>query len=418
MRQIFAELISIGDELLYGQTLDTNAHWISQQLDLLGIKILRRHTIGDIEEEILSTFKMAEERADVILITGGLGPTNDDLTMPTLAKYFDVPIEINEEALKEVEAFIHSKGREMSERNRKQGLMPKGSWKITNNIGTAPGIWMERNNKVFVSMPGVPHEMRAMMTETVIPRIKEKFQTSTIYHQMIKTVGIGESWLADLIKDWEEALPKHIKLAYLPSTGEVKLRLTAVGDDKNELKKEVDQQVDELKKLAGKYIYGYGDITLEEAIGQMLKEKNLTIALAESCSGGFVSHKITSVAGSSAYYQGSIVPYHNELKKEVLHVAPEAIDQHGAVSEETVKEMAKNVRQMMHADIGVASSGVAGPTGGTAEKPVGTVWIAFDDGEHTYTKKLQLGNDRLINIHQTATHLMNMVRISLNKEQE
>lgn len=410
-----AELLTIGDEILFGQINDTNSQWMSQELDKVGIRVVRKTTVGDIRQDMMDAFAEAEKRADIILITGGLGPTNDDLTKPLLAEYFNCEIAMDEGALAEVTEFFMSKGRELTPVNRKQAELPVCCERVSNRLGTAPGMWFERNRKVFVSMPGVPHEMKTMMKEIVIPKLQGHFQTDVIFHKVVKTIGIGESWLAEEIKVWEDALPEHIKLAYLPSLGQVKLRLTAVGPDMDTLKAEVEEQITELKKYAWKYIYGYDKDEIQSVVGDMLKERNLTVAFAESCTGGYISHLITSIPGSSAYYQGSVVPYHNELKASVLGVKEETLIDNGAVSEETVIEMANNVRQKFNADLGIATSGVAGPDGGTPEKPVGTVWIAIADGEQTKARKLQLWKDRDVNIKATAIAALNLIRITLSK---
>lgn len=415
MKQILAEILTIGDEILYGQITDTNSQWISSELDQLGIKVIRMTTVGDTEEAILGAFEEAENRADIVLITGGLGPTNDDLTMPMLAKYFDSEIIMNEAVLAHVKHFFESRGRTFTELNKRQARVPKMAEVLHNEMGTAPGTWYHRNGKVFVSMPGVPHEMKNLMKTLVLPKLAKFFKTPVIYHKLIKTVGIGESFLADKIKDWEDNLPEHISLAYLPSVGQVRLRLTAVGEHREELKTDVQKLIDELIPLAGSYIYGYDETSLEEAVGQLLKIKGKTIALAESCSGGYVQHKLTTIAGSSAYFQGGIVPYHNHHKMKLLGVKQETLEAYGAVSEACVKEMAEGVRSLFKADIGASSSGIAGPGGGSAEKPVGTVWIAFADGEETITKKLQLTQNRLLNIELTQIAVLNLVRKSLNR---
>ena len=412
MKQIYAEILTIGDEILYGQITDTNSQWMSAELDQLGIKVVRKTTVGDTEEAILTAFEEAEKRADIILITGGLGPTNDDLTMPMLARYFGTEIIMDQSVLNHVKDFFERRGRVFTELNKRQALVPSNAQVLHNELGTAPGTWYELNGKVFVSMPGVPHEMKNLMTVHVLPRLQQVFQTPVIYHKLIKTVGIGESFLADKIKNWEDNLPEHISLAYLPSVGHVKLRLTAIGEDKAQLEKDVDVLIKSFLPLAGEYVYGYDNTTLEEAIGEMLKKAGKTIALAESCSGGYVQHKITTVAGSSAYFQGGVVPYHNDHKINVLGVSPTTLEQHGAVSEACVKEMAEGVRKHFKADIGASSSGIAGPGGGTPDKPVGTVWIAYADGEKTITKKLQLTQNRKLNIELTEIAVLNLVRKS------
>jgi nicotinamide-nucleotide amidase len=413
MKRITAEILTIGDEILYGQILDTNAQWMSYELDQLGIRVVRKTTVGDNEKDILSAFEEAENRADLVLITGGLGPTNDDLTMPTLAKYFGSDIILDESILAHVKDFFEKRGRDFTELNRRQALVPKMAEVLHNALGTAPGTWYERDGKVFVSMPGVPHEMKNLMNEFVIPKVRNFFNSPVIYHRLIKTVGIGESFLADKIKDWEDSLPSHVALAYLPSIGHVKLRLTAVGDDREILKQDVQLLIDQLMPLAEKYIYGYDKTTLEEAVGQMLIAEKKTIAFAESCSGGFIQHKMTTTPGSSAYFQGGLVPYHNQFKIDLLGVKAETLEKHGAVSEECVIEMAERVREKFNADIGAASSGIAGPDGGSDEKPVGTVWIAYADGKKTIAKKLQLTQNRILNIELTEISVLNLVRKSL-----
>lgn len=415
MKKILAEIISVGDELLYGQTLDTNAHWISGELDKVGVKVIRRTTIGDVESEILTAFAEAEKRADIILITGGLGPTNDDLTKPCLATYFNCKIVLFEDALRDVTQFFASRGRELTELNRKQAELPECCTAVRNTLGTAPGMWFDRGEKVFVSMPGVPHEMKKMMTDTVIPQLLQKYQTPVIRHQIIKTVGIGESFLAEKIASWENALPPHIKLAYLPNLGEVKLRLTAMGQSAEALVTELKEWVEKLKPLASTYIYAYNEEPLEVVIGNLLRERKLTLSIAESCTGGYLSHLITSVPGSSEYFLGSMIPYAYEIKMRQLGVKPETLEKHGAVSEPTIIEMANIVRAKFNTDIGVATSGIAGPGGATPEKPVGTVWIAYSDKHQTVTRKLQLSNDRLINIRMSSIAVLNLIRLSLPK---
>jgi len=413
MSTVTAELLTIGDELLYGQIVDTNAQWMSVAMSNAGIKVVRKTTVGDVDTEILAALAEAEKRADIILITGGLGPTNDDLTKPCLAKYFNCETKINEDALAEVTAFFKSRGRELTEVNRQQAALPVCCEKITNAVGTAPGMWFHQRGKVFVSMPGVPHEMKRMMTDIIIPKLTSTFNTPVIHHKVIRTVGIGESFLAEKISAWENSLPQHIKLAYLPSLGEVKLRLTSFGDSRNNLEAETNDLTEKLKSLAGEYIYGTGEEPLEVVIGRTLHSMNLTLSVAESCTGGYVSHLITSVPGSSAYFLGSMIPYAYEIKMRQLGVKPETLEQHGAVSEETIIEMANLVRTKFNTDIGVATSGIAGPGGATPEKPVGTVWIAYSDKHHTVTKKLQLSTDRLLNIRMASVAVLNLIRLSL-----
>lgn len=415
MKTILAELLTIGDEILYGQIVDTNSQWMSVELSNAGIKVIRKTTVGDHEGEILAAFAEAEKRADIVLITGGLGPTNDDLTKPCLAKYFNCEVKIHDEALAEVTEFFKSRGRELTEINRQQAALPVCCEKVTNVLGTAPGMWFERNGKVFVSMPGVPHEMKRMMTDLVIPKLKKTFETPAIYHKVIRTVGIGESFLAEKIAEWENALPSHIKLAYLPSLGEVKLRLTGIGNTTEALENETELLTEKLRDRVGQFIYGYGEEPLEVAVGKKLLDKKLTIAVAESCTGGYLSHLVTSVPGSSSYFLGSIIPYDYAIKMRQLGVKPETLEQYGAVSEETIREMANLVRAKFNTDIGVATSGIAGPGGATPEKPVGTVWIAYSDKHQTVTRKLQLSKERLLNIKMASIAVLNLVRLSLPK---
>ena len=344
MRTVTAELLTIGDELLYGQILDTNSQWMSVALSDVGIKVVRKTTVGDLVPEILAAFEEAEARVDILLITGGLGPTNDDLTKDCLARYFDCGMAINEEALEEVTAFFKSRGRELTEVNRQQAALPVCCQKITNTLGTAPGMWFERKGKVFMSMPGVPHEMKRMMTELVIPKLLQTFQTPVIHHKVIRTIGIGESFLAEKIRDWEDNLPKHVKLAYLPSLGEVRLRLTSMGSSLDELRQEAEVLTEKLRDRVGQFIYGYGEEPIEVVVGRMLESHGYTLAVAESCTGGYLSHMITSVPGSSAYFWGSMIPYAYDIKMRELGVRPETLERFGAVSEETIIEMANLVR--------------------------------------------------------------------------
>jgi len=413
MKIVYAEVITIGDEILYGQTLDTNTHWMGQKLNAMGIKIIRKVSISDSSEEIISALDDASRRADIILITGGLGPTKDDLTKYTLASYFGMELKRDEASLRHIKALFESRGRAITPTNERQADLPDGCTIITNRMGTAPAMWFEREGKVVVSMPGVPYEMKTIMEEQILPRIKDKFALPVIFHKMIQTVGIGESWLSDKIEDWENNLPAHIRLAYLPSFGNVKLRLTAVGEQLDQLKADVQAEVDELLPQIEEYVFGMGDISLEEAVGDMLLAQGKTVALAESCTGGYVAHRLTSRAGSSAYFQGALVPYHNQFKNEVLHVQSDTLEKYGAVSEQTVIEMAQNIRKMMNADFGLASSGIAGPGGGTDEKPVGTVWIAVADEQRIVTRKLMLSKDRELNIKLTNVALLNLLRKQL-----
>ena len=408
-----AEIISIGDELLYGQTLDTNAHWISHKLDEYNIKVFQRTTIGDDADQILNAFATAAERVDIVLITGGLGPTKDDLTKPLLAKYFGVGMVHHEEVLRDITLLFAKASREVTALNAQQAELPANCEKITNPVGTAPGMWFYENNTVFVAMPGVPYEMKSIMTQGILPKIHEMFSKGVLHHHIIKTIGITESSLSDLIEDWEVNLPKHIKLAYLPTKGQVKLRLTGSGDDLNTLKQEIDAlQMAIMPKIA-KYVYGFGADSLEGVIGQLLNKNNLTLATAESCTGGYLAHMITSVPGSSRYFKGSVIAYSNEVKTAQLGVSTEDVKQQGAVSEKVAKELAEGVRKALNTDIAIATTGIAGPDGGTIEKPVGTVWIAYSDKHKTLAKKFNFSRDRTFIVHWSALAALNMIRLNV-----
>lgn len=408
-----AEIITIGDELLYGQIIDTNSPWLSQQLGLAGFRVVRRTSVGDVREDILKAFAAAEGRADAILITGGLGPTADDLTRPVMAEYFGCELRMHEETLEHIRQLFKSRGFAFTERNQTQALLPEVCIPIKNNLGTAAGMWFEKGSKIFVAMPGVPHEMKGLMEQSILPRLKQQFSTQALYHRTIKTSGIGESWLADEIKDWEAQLPAHIKLAYLPHLGMVDLRLSATGTSLETLQQEVQAQISNVLPRIQKYVFGYDTDSLPSAIGALLKKKGYSISTAESCTGGFIAYTLTSVPGSSAYYQGSIVAYQNEIKEAQLGVKDKTLQEWGAVSEQAVIEMAEGVRKKLKTDIGISASGIAGPGGGTPDKPVGLVWIAVAGPNGTKTKKLQLTKERDINIRYTAANLLNLLRQTL-----
>lgn len=418
MRPILAEVVTIGDEILYGQITDTNTQWMSTELDKIGIKTVRKSSVGDQEDKILQILAEAESRADIILLTGGLGPTKDDITKKMLCKYFDDELVINEDALAFITDFFVKRGRPMTELNRQQAAVPSRCTYLANKTGTAPGMWFERNGTVFVSMPGVPHEMKYLMANEVIPRLKAFFETPIIYHKMIRTIGVGESFLAEKIENWEDNLPEHIKLAYLPSFGQVRLRLTAIGTDEEQLRKEVDAEIEKVLPIIGSAVFGFDNDDLEVAIGKELKKQGLTVSAAESCTGGYISHMFTKVAGSSAYFMGSVVSYDNSVKINVLGVNAETIAQHGAVSEETVIQMAEGARKLMKTDFAIATSGIAGPDGGTPEKPVGTLWIACAMEGRTVSKKIQMTNQRDTNIQYGSVVALNLLRKMMNGDYE
>lgn len=413
---MLTEIITIGDELLIGQVVDTNSAWMAQRLNEIGIKVKQISSVSDDESHILKALYEASLRADIILITGGLGPTKDDITKKTLCKYFKTGLKFDEESFKIIESIFISRGRQVTPINRLQAEVPENCTVLHNYQGTAPGMWFEQNEKIYISMPGVPSEMKGLMEKIVIPKIKERFPLVPIIHKTILTQGIGESYLSDLISSWEDNLPSHIKLAYLPAAGMVRLRITAKGVDEEALLKEVNAEALKLKALIGEYIYGYENDRLEGLIGRLLRDQKKTISTAESCTGGFIAHKITSIPGSSEYYIGSIVAYANEIKVNELDVDFHIFEKYGAVSEEVVKSMASNVRKKFKTDYSIACSGIAGPDGGTIDKPVGTVWIAVSNAEKTITRKLQLGTNRERVILETAQHTLNVLRKMLIHE--
>ena len=407
---IRAEVITIGDEILFGQITDTNTQWIGTELTGIGIRPVRKTSVGDDADAILASFREAHDRADVIIITGGLGPTKDDITKKTFCTYFGVGMVRNETALALVTNFFEKRGREMTDLNRQQADLPANAVYIQNDWGTAPGMWFEHEGKVYVSLPGVPFEMKSLMTNRILPRLREHFQTPVIKHKIIRTVGIGESFLAERIEAWEDTLPPHIRLAYLPHFGQVKLRLTATGDDETVLDRELAEQVARVLPLISTNVFGYDADELETVVGRLLTENGLTLGIAESCTGGYVSSRITSVPGSSAYFSGSIVSYSNAIKTSALGVEATTLEQFGAVSEQTVTQMAEGVRKALNTDVGIATTGIAGPDGGTPDKPVGTVWIAVSTPQRTVTKLLKLGQYRDQNIQLTATYVLNLLR--------
>ncbi len=408
-----AEIITIGDELLIGQVIDTNSAWIAEQMNLIGIQVHQITSISDSSKHILKTLADAETRADVILITGGLGPTKDDITKATLCEYFDTRLEFNETAFKNIEILFKLRGFPVTKLNRSQADIPASCNPLQNMNGTAPGMWFERKDKIFVSMPGVPFEMKPMVTNEVLPRLSKKLNGKFIVHKTILTQGVGESFLAKTIEDWEARLPENIKLAYLPQPGMVRLRVTAIGVDKAELQNRLDEEIATLIKIIPDLIFGYNEDSLELVVGQLLKAATKTISTAESCTGGYIAHLITSIAGSSEYFEGSVISYANEVKTDELGVKTETLAQFGAVSEDVVTQMATGVRKKLKTDYALATSGVAGPDGGSDEKPVGTTWIALATSEKVVAQKFLFGEHRGRNIRKAALAALNMLRVEL-----
>lgn len=415
---MLAEIITIGDEILIGQIVDTNSAFIAQKLNAIGIQVKQISSVSDNRQHILNALAEAHQRADIVLITGGLGPTKDDITKKTLAEYFGVGLVENKDALQNVER-IFRRLRDVSEPllevNRQQAFVPENCEVILNANGTAPGMWFNRLGKIYMSMPGVPHEMMYMMEEGVIPKLKLTFNLPFIIHKTILTVGEGESYLAEKIADIENDLPSYIKLAYLPKLGQVRLRLSGYGEDEALLKNKVESFARRIVERVGRSVVAEEDITLEKAILNYMAEKELTLSTAESCTGGYIAHLITQHAGSSKVFFGGAVSYSYELKESILGVKNETLWQYGAVSKETVTEMVQGALLNFKSDYAVAVTGIAGPDGGTPEKPVGTVWIGVANAQKTITKKFQFGNKRLQNIERTAIAALNMLYLLLEE---
>lgn len=403
------EIITIGDELLIGQVIDTNSAWMAKELNRLGISVRQITSVSDKAEHIKSALDLAAVESRVIIMTGGLGPTKDDLTKNTLCDYFETSLRFDEMVYADVKKLFEERGFEVTETNRLQAMVPLNCIVLRNARGTAPGMWFEKSGNIFVSLPGVPYEMKYLMENEVIPRLQQHFALPPVMHKTILTQGIGESNLSDRISDWENALPKNIKLAYLPSPGLVRLRLSMVGGDES-MVKSMEEESEKLKQLVASYYYGEDDETLEQVVGRLLRERGEMMATAESCTGGHLAAKITKIAGSSDYYQGSVIAYSNDVKIKMLGVKESTLQIHGAVSEETVQEMAGGLQQIMGVKAGIATSGIAGPGGGTEAKPVGLVWIAVAYGDRIMSKKFLLGSNRERTIEVASLHGLFMLR--------
>lgn len=410
-----AEIISIGDELLIGQVINTNASWIAQELNKIGIGVKQISVISDERECIVRALIDASKRAGVIILTGGLGPTKDDLTKQTLCSYFKSKLVLDETVLGDIEKLFLARGYMITELNRMQAEVPDNCKVIRNYNGTAPGMWFDYDDNIYISLPGVPFEMKAMMETSVIPDLQKIFSKEVIIHQTIMTTGVGESFLADKISDWENNLPEYIKLAYLPSPGVVRLRLSAYGKDRELLENKIKDETRILSSLISEYIFSYNDEAIEQVIARLLKEKMKTLSIAESCTGGYISHLITSISGSSFYYIGGLVAYSNEIKIQSLNVSADTIKQHGAVSEETVKQMAIGVLNKFKTDFSIATSGICGPEGGSPDKPVGTVWVAVASKTGVEAKRFMFGDKRDRNIVRASIAALNMLRKEIEK---
>jgi nicotinamide-nucleotide amidase len=416
MKEITASIITIGDELLIGQTIDTNSAFIGTEFNKAGIWIKRRVAVGDEKQEILNALENESKFTDIVIITGGLGPTADDITKPVLCTYFNSKLVVDAASLDNVKNIFSRLNKPLTERNMKQAEVPDNCKVLQNKRGTAPGMWFEKNNVVYVSLPGVPHEMKGLITDSVLPLLKEKFRLPLIEHRTLLTAGKGESEIAEMLVDFEAHLPPDIKLAYLPAYGQVRLRLTGRGDDK-QLHSDIEQSFLSLKEIIKEWMVADEDISLAAAVSEMLRKNNKTVATAESCTGGYIAHLITALAGSSDIYWGSIVSYANSVKENVLAVNPATLKNSGAVSEETVTQMVKGVLDVIGSDYAIATSGIMGPSGGNDEKPAGTVWIAVGNNEKVQAEKFFFRFDRSRNIALTAQNALNLLRRFILAEQ-
>jgi nicotinamide-nucleotide amidase len=403
-------IVTIGDELLIGQTVDTNSAWIGQQMNTIGAKVHEILSVSDSAAHIIDGLRRASSQSEIVLITGGLGPTKDDITKHTLCEYFGVKEVYHEETFEKLRVIFEKRGLAILELNKKQAMLPSNCEVIPNDRGTAPGMWFDEKGVVYMSMPGVPHEMKQMMTNYVLPKLAQRFTFPHIIHRNLMTCGIGESSIAKILDEFETQLPSSMKLAYLPDLGIVKLRLSAYEVTTAEAEAEVDRQFDILKDLMKEYSYAHEDIKLEELLGNLFLARGKTFALAESCSGGYAGHLVTSIPGSSRYFEGSTVTYSYQMKEAILGVKKETLETLGAVSEACVREMLEGLLRISTADYGVSISGIAGPDGGTPEKPVGTVCFAVGDRGHIITKTLHLFPRRMENIRLSSIMGLNLLR--------
>lgn len=411
-----AEIVTIGDEILIGQIVDTNSAWIAQRLNEIGIRVKQITSVSDDKEHIIEALNAASSRASVIIITGGLGPTKDDITKTTLAEYFKVGFKRDEATLEVISQIFSRFKRPLLEVNIRQADVPENCKVLLNKNGTAPGMWFDHKGVTYVSMPGVPHEMMYLVDEEVLPRLKERFTLDSIVHRTLLTAGLGESFLAEQISPVEDALPAHIKLAYLPKSGTVRLRLSAYGGNEAELNNEIEEYVEKIISLLGEYVVATEDKPFEKAILDLMSKKGLTLSVAESCTGGYLSQLFTQHPGSSEVFFGGGVTYSNDLKVKVLGVSPATLDKHGAVSDETVKEMACGALDNFKSDYSIAISGIAGPGGGTKDKPVGTVWVAIASKKQVVSKRFQFGSRRAQNIERASINALILLFHILREE--
>lgn len=408
-----AEIITIGDELLIGQVVDTNSAWLGSTLGDDGIKVIQITSVQDHAAQIVQAVNDALSRADIVLMTGGLGPTKDDITKKTLAEMFGMKLVRNEQVYEMVGKQLALRGIAFTELNQGQALVPDGCTVLPNRNGTAPGMWFERDGKVLISMPGVPFEMKALVKDEVLPRLRKHFALDANVHRTIITFGLAESILADTIASWEEALPPYLHLAYLPSALCIRLRLSAYEIDRQKAEQEIESQIEKLSKVIPHYIIGSEDDSLESVTGTLLKTRGETLATAESCTGGNIAHRFTAMPGASEYFKGGVVAYSNEVKIALLGVGPESLNRYGAVSQSVAEQMAEGVRRATGATYGISTTGIAGPTGGTPEKPVGTVWMAVATPNGVFSRRMVFGSVRSQNIERASSNCINLLRLQL-----
>ncbi len=408
-----AEIITIGDELLIGQVVDTNSAWLGSTLGDDGIKVIQITSVQDHAAQIVQAVNDALSRADIVLMTGGLGLTKDDITKKTLAEMFGMKLVRNEQVYEMVGKQLALRGIAFTELNQGQALVPDGCTVLPNRNGTAPGMWFERDGKVLISMPGVPFEMKALVKDEVLPRLRKHFALDANVHRTIITFGLAESILADTIASWEEALPPYLHLAYLPSALCIRLRLSAYEIDRQKAEQEIESQIEKLSKVIPHYIIGSEDDSLESVTGTLLKTRGETLATAESCTGGNIAHRFTAMPGASEYFKGGVVAYSNEVKIALLGVDPESLNRYGAVSQSVAEQMAEGVRRATGATYGISTTGIAGPTGGTPEKPVGTVWMAVATPNGVFSRRMVFGSVRSQNIERASSNCINLLRLQL-----
>ena len=410
-KEMNAALLTIGEEILIGQIVDTNSAWLGNELSLIGISVRNITSISDSSEDIKDAISQLLGKYDIVISTGGLGPTSDDITKNTLCEYFNTDLVLHEPTLEHIRQIFAKRGLPLTELNAKQAEVPRACEILFNPLGTAPGMWFNHKGKIFISLPGVPFEMKAIMEQTVLSRLKGLVGNRVIIHRTIQTFGLPESFLAHKLEQWELELPKEIKVAYLPSPISIRLRLSSSGTNRDVIEHNIQQQIVKLHKIIPVNIFGYEKETMAEVVGQILRERRATLALAESCTGGTIAHLATQVSGSSTYFLGGIVAYSNEIKIEKLGVNQNLIEQFGAVSQQVVEAMAIGVREKFNSDYSIATSGIAGPTGATPDKPVGSVWIAISSRRVTVSQLFNFGSDRERNILRSSVTALNMLRL-------